>query len=856
MVDNVILLTSKSNHEHILASLHQLRINGQLCDVTVQVDYEGDVQEFQAHQVMLAASSGYFRKIILSPDKTQDKILLSNICSDDFSKFLEFVYTGKVEVARNKIGDVQAVAQLLDCEDLSEVCGTALGAETMEKETTASKPETLVGSCEATTERKTIEEEQPKRRPHKRTLCPLSSDKDRTLKKFKGANTMKVTKRRITKLKLKLAGRKVLQRNLYSQKEASKNKNQYNDEDVEDSEGSTEADGHEGNKDKGNQSSPEMPASDVDSWECEAELKSKDSEDPSLAKVEEQDKGKSKEVVRRTSKAQFECTRCQRTFHYEKSYSKHMRLYHGVIEDIVYRCQTCLQTFANRNNLKIHERHVHSNERLFACAACAKTFKRKKDVVRHHRQVHERNLQHICPECGKSLSSKAALLLHERIHTGTKPFECTECGSKFTQNSALKMHRRIHTGEKPFACDQCDARFTQKHMLTYHRRSHSGEKPYMCETCGKSFASKEYLRHHSNIHTGSKPYKCEQCGRGFAQRNSLHQHLKIHTGERPYSCQSCEKQFTQLNALQRHQRIHTGEKPYMCNLCERTFTDKSTLRRHTTIHGPDTPWKTYLVVLEGNVEEKKPRFPPKEKTEKPKGPRERKTSAKRNISSTAVEDAAAAKDAAATEAEDAAAADSGTTGPDDKIKTESIIVSTEEVTLHPDWAGHGTIALVSHAEITVIHTKVSPGTQIQPIVTTDSTGASVIAIDGSSFSLPVSISHNSPLSTESPPTSLTVSTLSVPVSDGLLISEIPNESSSPVPDEDASQNVVTPVSETVATSEHNHLDPDIEVVVVGNGGGTGAENEKQPTADSQSGEQRTADSAVTDLEKASPQDPV
>lgn len=68
--------------------------------------------------------------------------------------------------------------------------------------------------------------------------------------------------------------------------------------------------------------------------------------------------------------------------------------YHGVKADVIYRCETCQQTFANRSNLKIHEKHVHNNERLFACESCTKTFKRKKDVVRHQRQVRFNEVPH------------------------------------------------------------------------------------------------------------------------------------------------------------------------------------------------------------------------------------------------------------------------------------------------------------------------------------------------------------------------------------------------------------------------------------------------------------------------------
>ncbi|MEQ2280629.1 hypothetical protein AMECASPLE_021898 [Ameca splendens] len=777
-----------------------MRMQGQLCDITVQVDYLGDVEEFQAHQLILAASSGYFQKILLSQDANQAKLLLSNMHSSDFSKYLEFVYTGKIEVARNKIGDVQEVARLLNCEGLSVVCSDALSAGVLErpKRKTCGSKVTDGGELHGAEKEKV----EAKTQHLKRQLSPLSPEKQDGKKKVK--TVQRKTTKQGRKLKLKPAGRKVLQRRLrYSSKEDPKDKNQTNESEERIEEESGPENEEDINEENEVQDNVQGGASDeLHDWDFEEDAQSNDPQDPLFMEEEEDDdedeEGEFEEDVKRLSKAQFSCNKCQRTFHYEKSYLKHISTYHGVKAHVIHRCETCMQTFANSSNLKIHEKHVHSSERLFACDSCTKTFKRKKDVVRHKRQVHERNMRHVCSQCGKSLSSKAALLLHERTHTGMKPYECTICGAKFTQNSALKMHHRTHTGEKPFACDQCDARFSQKHMLAYHKRSHTGEKPFMCESCGKSFASKEYLRHHSNIHTGSKPYKCEHCGRGFAQRNSLNQHLKIHTGERPYSCKVCDKHFTQLNALQRHQRIHTGEKPYMCGLCKRTFTDKSTLRRHTMIHGSDTPWKTYLVVLEGNVEEKKPKSPTKEKTEKG-GTEEKKSTTTKSSSS------AGAGAVIPSSVIDAS-----------KTSTETVVIPSETVALPADWASHGTIALVSHGgvgAIAVIHTEVPPGTQIQPIVATSSTGA--ISLDGSAiavpFSIPVSVAQA--LTSEGPSSSLSVPTLSVPVSETLLasVSDISTVSATSLLEAAATQTVLAPAS----LSGTDTLHPDIETVIVG-----------------------------------------
>ncbi|XP_049612053.1 GDNF-inducible zinc finger protein 1 isoform X2 [Syngnathus scovelli] len=605
MGTEVIQLSSQTHHQNILNALHHLRLQGHLSDITVQVDYQGHVQTFQAHRVVLAASSDYFRNIFLSPDTTPDQISLSNMHPCDFSDFLEFVYTGKAEVAQSRMGDMQVAANILECEELAIVCGINRISQSDVVEESSPASETGI------------------KKPLNRQLPPESSE-----------YLSKRSKRKNTKLKRCIPT-------------------------------TDEAFNAEEDNDTTYASSPHF---DKDTQSLN------DGEEILLMSASEDDE-ESGRVSKRASKGKFVCSDCQRSFHYERSYLKHVSTCHGVKAELIYRCETCMKTFSNRSNLRIHEKHVHSSERLFTCDVCTKTFKRKKDVVRHQKQVHDPHM-HQCSECGKRLSSKASLMLHKRTHSGIKAFICTECGSRFTQKSALNMHHRIHTGEKPFACDECDARFTQKSMLAYHKRSHTGEKPFMCEACGKSFASKEYLRYHSNIHTGSKPFKCEHCGRGFAQRNSLRQHLTVHTGERPYACNDCDKHFTQLNALQRHQRIHTGEKPYMCGLCNRTFTDKSTLRRHTATHDANAPWKNYLVVLEGNVEKKS-------KAQDKGTAQEKKSNAKK--------------------------------------ASKSKVPSPTTTFLAPEKAGPGAVALETHD-----HTEMPPEAQV---VTSDGSGGDVITLD-------------------------------------------------------------------------------------------------------------------------------
>uniref|UniRef100_A0A3B5LGM2 C2H2-type domain-containing protein n=1 Tax=Xiphophorus couchianus TaxID=32473 RepID=A0A3B5LGM2_9TELE len=164
-----------------------------------------------------------------------------------------------------------------------------------------------------------------------------------------------------------------------------------------------------------------------------------------------------------------------------------------------------------------------------------------------------------CSYCGRLFKFLSQLIVHQRIHTGERPFKCPECGKGFTKNSNLNLHLKMHLKNNMYQkCHNksyCGKTFPFQSALKRHVRIHTGEKPYKCDICGRAFGQSYFLRMHELTHWTVKRYNCTRCEKSFSHYTNRRIKPLL-----TYTCYICKNVFEHLQNFNNHMKEHTGTK--------------------------------------------------------------------------------------------------------------------------------------------------------------------------------------------------------------------------------------------------------------------------------------------------------
>lgn len=197
---------------------------------------------------------------------------------------------------------------------------------------------------------------------------------------------------------------------------------------------------------------------------------------------------------------------------------------------------------------------------------------------------------------------------------GKTLLKCGDCSQVFKFQSQFVIHQRVHTGERPYQCPECDKAFSKNSNLNLHLKTHrKNDGSQKCQICRRRFPCSEYEDHvkshalkweieqnsEASLHgttfiptstpTSAEPgipdvkleKVCQYCGKTFRFQSALIRHVRIHTGEKPFKCDICGKAFGQAYFLRVHELTHWSVKRYNCTRCEKSFAHYSNARKHT-----------------------------------------------------------------------------------------------------------------------------------------------------------------------------------------------------------------------------------------------------------------------------------
>ncbi|KAM6155494.1 hypermethylated in cancer 2 protein [Rhynchocyon petersi] len=180
---------------------------------------------------------------------------------------------------------------------------------------------------------------------------------------------------------------------------------------------------------------------------------------------------------------------------------------------------------------------------------------------------------------------------YETVSYGDNLYVCIPCAKGFPSSEQLNAHVETHTEEELFIKEEgayetgSGGPEEEAEDLSAPSSTFAAEpRPFKCSACEKTYKDPATLRQHEKTHWLTRPFPCNICGKMFTQRGTMTRHMRSHLGLKPFACDECGMRFTRQYRLTEHMRVHSGEKPYECQLCGGKFTQQRNLISHLRMH--------------------------------------------------------------------------------------------------------------------------------------------------------------------------------------------------------------------------------------------------------------------------------